>query len=208
MGSRLASQGLRRLVTGAIRRLVAPHPGPVTAQVLVLDLAAAEVTSTLPLEMAPIGAEEAAAAGIGGDDWAERWRRGDKCYAARVDGAVAGWVWVSRRLTYVKELGRWFRPGRREAYVYDGFTIVEHRGEGILPAILSRIAADLARKGAARIWTFVESDNRASLRACRRAGYRPAGRIRYRPGRRGTWKCRRLPGAPRFAELEDHGTSR
>jgi GNAT superfamily N-acetyltransferase len=61
-------------------------------------------------------------------------------------------------------------PG--EALLEGAFTPESHRGKGIMPAAMARIAEHGSEIGATRIVTFVTEDNIPSIKGCERAGFR------------------------------------
>lgn len=60
-----------------------------------------------------------------------------------------------------------------EALLEGAFTPVQHRGKGIMPAAMARIAEHASALDARYVITFVGEDNGASLKGCDRAGFRP-----------------------------------
>ena len=62
---------------------------------------------------------------------------------------------------------------RGEALLEGAFTIPGYRGRGLMPAAIARIANLHRRQGIRRLVTFVYTDNAASLKAIRKAGFVP-----------------------------------
>lgn len=60
-----------------------------------------------------------------------------------------------------------------EALLENAYTPARHRGLGIMSAAMARIAERAADVDARSVLTFVGSDNPASLKGCRRAGFAP-----------------------------------
>src|SRR3954453_1746984 len=58
-----------------------------------------------------------------------------------------------------------------EALLEAAFTPEAHRGKGIMPAAMARIAAAGREFGAHRVITFVTEDNVPSIKGCERAGF-------------------------------------
>jgi RimJ/RimL family protein N-acetyltransferase len=74
---------------------------------------------------------------------------------------------------------RVFPPLRKgEALLEGAFTPVQHRGKGIMPAAMARIAEQAAALDARFVITFVTEDNIPSLKGCDRAGFSPYVRRR------------------------------
>jgi ribosomal protein S18 acetylase RimI-like enzyme len=111
---------------------------------------------------------------------AGRLARGNRCYIAEDAGTVAAYGWLSTGREQVPEFDRAVRPGRHEAYIWDCLTSPKCRGRGLMPAILRRLCADLARQGLRRAWAVILADNYPSQRAFARAGFIPVLNITYR----------------------------
>jgi hypothetical protein len=60
-----------------------------------------------------------------------------------------------------------------DALLEGAFTPVRHRGKGIMPAAMARIAERAAELDARFVVTFVAEDNIPSLKGCDRAGFSP-----------------------------------
>lgn len=60
-----------------------------------------------------------------------------------------------------------------EALLENAFTLREFRGKGIMAAAMARIAEQGSGIGARSVITFVDVNNIASLKGCRRAGFHP-----------------------------------
>lgn len=72
-----------------------------------------------------------------------------------------------------------FPPLRKgEALLEGAFTPVQHRGKGIMPAAMARIAERAVDLDTQFIITFVTGDNIPSLKGCDRAGFTPYVRRR------------------------------
>lgn len=103
------------------------------------------------------------------DQFRIRIERGDKCFAAYLNGEFAGFVWLE------------FPPGgeagyplqAQEAYTYDGWTFEKFRGKRILPVIQQTIMGYVREhhKEIQRLVTHVAVWNKASLSGDQRAGY-------------------------------------
>lgn len=65
------------------------------------------------------------------------------------------------------------RLERKEALLEQAYTIPSHRGLGIMSAAMAEIAERAEDFGAEHVFTFVEGKGKASLKACRHAGFEP-----------------------------------
>lgn len=109
----------------------------------------------------------------------KRFEAGHLCFVAEKNGDIVNYVWVSFDATFVDELGREIRIGPQSAYRYDGYTVPEYRGFGILPVVLMRVADYLFKNGIEEIYDVVVSDNLSSLRALEKIGSRKMGEITF-----------------------------
>lgn len=61
------------------------------------------------------------------------------------------------------------------ALLEGAYTPAAHRGKGIMPAAMARIAEQAEQLGSRYVITFVATDNIPSLKGCERAGFQPHG---------------------------------
>ncbi|MDZ4405902.1 N-acetyltransferase [Prosthecobacter sp.] len=108
--------------------------------------------------------------------YADRLRQGHRCLLARVEGRLAGVMWVrsgsvwsyqSKYLHYERQ----FAPN--EAYLYDAYTDPAFRGQAIAPALSSELLNRLRNEGCERAIRGTHPMNAAALRAHGKAGFRP-----------------------------------
>ena len=81
-----------------------------------------------------------------------RLARGVRCFAAMVDGSIAGYGWLSTQPEWIGELQLDIRPGPGEGYVWNCATVPEHRRQGIFRAVLSGIINHARASGLRRLW--------------------------------------------------------
>jgi ribosomal protein S18 acetylase RimI-like enzyme len=110
---------------------------------------------------------------------ARRLRRGCRAFAARVDGRIASYGWVSAGSECIGELEREFRLPPGEAYVWDCFTLPAHRRRGLYSSLLRHIARAMQAEGTARLWIGTARANRASIRGFEAAGFAPVLEVLY-----------------------------
>ncbi len=114
---------------------------------------------------------------IGLDDPAiilQRFATGRHCYAARVDGKLAAYGWVTFDEEAIGELGQRFRLKAGEAYIWDCATLPAYRGQLLYPALLSYIVSELRAAGLCRVWIGADTDNLVSQQGMALAGFQPA----------------------------------
>lgn len=123
------------------------------------------------------------AADIGTDSAATFERRlsdGTRCYLVLEGPKILHSTWVTTTASWVREIGRYFRPPPGDAYVYESFTRSDARGRGVYPFALHHIARDLTDEDVTRVWVAAEADNAASIRAISKAAFARSFAIAYR----------------------------
>jgi hypothetical protein len=101
----------------------------------------------------------------------KRFEMGRRCYAARIDGELAAYGWVSFREEFVGELKLRLRLLPDEAYIWDCVTLAAFRQKHLYSALLAHIARELQRDHFARIWIGADLDNLPSQKGIARAGF-------------------------------------
>lgn len=117
--------------------------------------------------------------GVARDEVERRFAAGSRCFVARIEGALAGYGWVSHDAERVGELERVLRMKPGEAYIWDCATLPPYRRQGVYTALLVAITTALLGAGGGRIWIGAALINRPSLSGFARAGFRPALMIYY-----------------------------
>jgi GNAT superfamily N-acetyltransferase len=107
--------------------------------------------------------------GPDGDLVAARLARGCRCFAVLVDGALGGYGWLSTGPEWIGEIQLEIAPGPAEGYVWNCFTVAEHRRKGIFRSLITGIAAAGRRDGLRRIW--IGSVEMPAERALEPAGF-------------------------------------
>jgi GNAT superfamily N-acetyltransferase len=81
-----------------------------------------------------------------------RFARGVRSFAATVDGAIAGYGWLSSQPEWIGELQLEIRPGRGEAYLWNCATIPAQQRRGVFTALLAGISNLVQSEGIRRLW--------------------------------------------------------
>jgi len=118
-------------------------------------------------------ADELAGA-LGNDALSEiltRFETGRRCYAARVDGKLAAYGWVSFGDEFVGELDLRIRLLPGEAYIWDCATLPAFRRNHLYSALLVYVAGELVTESIFRAWIGADLDNIPSQRGIARAGF-------------------------------------
>ena len=109
-----------------------------------------------------------------------RFERGEHIWTAHSDtDKIVSYCWVTRKPVEIGEIGCAINPRDDEIYLYDAFTFAEYRGQNLYPAVMHRILAHSREAGLRRALIFVMSDNVASIRGVRKAGFREFQRVTY-----------------------------
>ena len=165
----LVSYGLRRDLAAAIE-----HPSS-RIPIAVRPMTAADLDALLPADMSSLASQDrievawrirfARKFGIGGGYVAVDERTGRPCYMQ--------WLLHPGQNEDIVRLRNFPALAEGEALLENAYTPASHRGLGIMSAAMARIAARGSEVGARHVLSFVGSDNPASLKGCRRAGFAP-----------------------------------
>lgn len=92
------------------------------------------------------------AMGSDGDLVASRFARGCRCFAVSIDGAIAGYGWLSTGTEWIGEIQLEITPQPKQGYIWDCATLPAHRQKGVFRSLLVGIS-DIARgDGLKRLW--------------------------------------------------------
>lgn len=109
-----------------------------------------------------------------GDDPAEinkRFDTGRRCYAARVDGVIAAYGWVSFDEEFIGEQHLRLRLSADEAYIWNCVTLPAFRRNYLYSALLAYIVRKLFEERLSCVWIGADQDNLPSQRGIARAGF-------------------------------------
>lgn len=130
-----------------------------------------------------------------------RFARGCRCFAVVLDGAVAGYGWLSTGPEWIGELQLEIRPGTAEAYIWNCVTLARHRRKGIFRSLVIGIAAAARGLGARRVW--IGSVDIPAEKALSPSGFRPA--LHFRSLRLGPVHLVRVSYADQALGLDAQG---
>ena len=140
------------------------------------------ISSTLLLVGSVMGSPAPMAAAMGLKNPRQvmrRLARSRRCFAAKVEGNIVAYGWVSTGRECIGEMGRQIHLQADEAYVWDCLTLPAYRRLGLYTALLIYINDTLVEDGYRRIWIGSNLDNRPSIRGFANAGYQPAVAITH-----------------------------
>lgn len=100
--------------------------------------------------------------------------KGDRCYGALDGDRIAAYGWYSTRPTTVTD-GLVLRFDQAWAYMYKGYTLPEYRGRRLHGLAMARAMRAYVEEGKKGLVSYVDASNEASLKSCRRMGYREMG---------------------------------
>lgn len=102
-----------------------------------------------------------------------RFRRGDRCYVAWVDGKAVHFCWAQTRgWHYLLSAGLWHYIRKGEVWLYHGHTAAWCRGRGIYPFVLTYILRDFQHEGSfTTAIGYTTEDNTISRRGIHKAGF-------------------------------------
>lgn len=102
----------------------------------------------------------------------------NQCLAAFYGERLAGYSWYARNSVDGKDhLGVSMSFPSDVVYMYNAFTHPDFRGRRLFSVGVGLAAKELAAQGATKMIASVNSTNFASLRSCKRLGFRELGRI-------------------------------
>lgn len=107
-----------------------------------------------------------------GDLVAPRLARGVRCFAVRIDDAIAGYGWLSVGPEWIGEIQLEIRPRSGEGYVWNCVTVPEFRRRGVFRSLLLGISEHARRLGLRRLW--IGSVAIPAEKAVAPAGFKPA----------------------------------
>lgn len=113
--------------------------------------------------------------GPDGDLVGPRYARGCRCFAVMLDGAVAGYAWLSTGPEWIGELQLEIRPSKAEGYIWNCVTAPEHRRKGVFRSLVAGIAQAAGGLGVRRLW--IGSVDIPAEKVLGPLGFRPAARI-------------------------------
>jgi GNAT superfamily N-acetyltransferase len=101
-----------------------------------------------------------------------RFARGCRCYAVMIDGAIAGYGWLSTGPEWIRELQLEIRPRKAEGYIWNCATLPGHRRKGVFKALVVGVSAAARSIGVTRVWIGTLAIPGES--AVPQSGFRPA----------------------------------
>jgi len=147
-----------------------------TIWALSLDEAAPVITPRVPATFFRVESESAQelAETMGADVLAEvlkRFEKRSRCYAARLDGKLVVYGWVSFDEEFIGELNLRLRLLPGEAYIWNCVTLPAFRRKLLYSALLAHIVRELRAEQLHRVWIGADLDNIPSQRGIARAGF-------------------------------------
>ncbi|MDA1017894.1 MAG: GNAT family N-acetyltransferase [Planctomycetota bacterium] len=120
----------------------------------------------------------------------------DHCFAAIIDGRLAGYGWYAlEKEVPVDDYGLVMSYPQDKAYMYNGFTHPDFRGRRLHGIGMGRALLALADRGIGALVSDVNWTNWPSLRSCARLGYRTLGNVASF-----AWGSRRVALTPKSAK--------
>jgi hypothetical protein len=107
----------------------------------------------------------------------DAFAKGDRCYGFTRNGELAAYQWYATAPTQTDWRGMVANFNSDYVYMYKGFTHPKHRGHRLYPVGVTTVLAEYMKQGCRGFLSIVESNNFASLKSCRRMGYRDVGKI-------------------------------
>jgi predicted GNAT family acetyltransferase len=122
---------------------------------------------------------------------------GHSCFVARYQGCLVSTSWAAIRQAWMHYLSREVPIAPGEVYIYDSFTKTDLRGRGVSQAVGVEMLRHFHRAGYKLAVRAISPENRASLQAAAKTGYRFYGVMGYvniGPWRRDLYRTDRKEG--------------
>ncbi len=116
----------------------------------------------------------------------DRLAGGQVCFVACRQGRIVGCSWTATDRARLEFLDREVRLGDGEVYVFDTFTTVECRGQGISPALSAEIYRQFHAAGFRRAIRVVWAANTDAIRSLAKTDNRVVGALGY--WKLGSWR--------------------
>lgn len=104
-----------------------------------------------------------------------RFERGVRCFAVVIEGAIAGYGWLSTGPEWIGEIELEIRPRKAEAYIWNCVTLAGHRRKGVFRSLLLGIAEAARSSGLRRLW--IGSVAIPAQKTLAPLGFRPTAQI-------------------------------
>jgi hypothetical protein len=112
---------------------------------------------------------------------------GDRCIVARYEGQIVSAFWASIRRASLVNVGEYLDRdvslelplAQDEVFLYDAYTLPQFRGQNVSPESSVWNLRYWREAGYRRVFVGVSPENKSSLRACKKEGYRPFAVIGY-----------------------------
>jgi L-amino acid N-acyltransferase YncA len=114
-------------------------------------------------------------------DYGRQWlkhqqTKGDRCILAIKKGKIIGYVWIMKGKMELS-INNCIKIPQNKVYIYNGFVLNEYRGKRVLNAIDYYIIDILINEGKKFILTTVATNNKPSIHARKRIGFKKIGNI-------------------------------
>jgi len=107
----------------------------------------------------------------------ERLAGGDELFGWASGERIVSFIWVTFHNRDVGPVRLADGPGR--VFPYNAFTLEEHRGRGLYPALLLAVRSVLGREGATELVADVHERNTPSASGFKKAGFVPVARVAF-----------------------------
>jgi hypothetical protein len=109
---------------------------------------------------------------LGRDLVEARFARGCRCFVVWMgEGEVGGYGWLSTRPEWIGEIHLEIRPRTGEGYIWNCFTVPEHRRKGIFRSLVVGVSNVAFSEGIKRLW--IGSVDIPAEKALAPLGFRP-----------------------------------
>ena len=110
----------------------------------------------------------------------KRVKAGNLCFVAYVNGKIAHYRWIAFGPTDIKHVWGKLQIGSNSVYSFDAYTVPEYRGLGLGPFVFKNTLYYLNKKRVSKLYALIDKNNKSSIRAAQKQGYRLVGEIIFR----------------------------
>jgi L-amino acid N-acyltransferase YncA len=111
------------------------------------------------------------------DEVNHRLETGHMLFIAKKNNKIIGFFWVATNYIEVPYFHASMHLNKEEAVDYNSYMVEEYRGKRINSALKAYAFENLKQKGYKRVFGYIKTTNKSSLRANELVGFRTIGRI-------------------------------
>lgn len=112
------------------------------------------------------------------NDVSSRLDNGHMLFIAKKDNKIIGFFWVAMNYIEIPFFHASMYLGKENAVDYNSYIVVKHRGKNINAGLKAYAFYDLKQQGYTRVFGYIKTTNKSSIKANKHFGFRTIGQIR------------------------------